>query len=71
MIKQQIAKPMHLKPGRLRWEIAVAMLIKIVLLFGLWFLIFRWQDRPASKPDVAEHFALPGSHATADFSSQP
>lgn len=34
------------KPSLLRWEIGVALLIKIVLLTGLWFLIFRWQDKP-------------------------
>jgi hypothetical protein len=46
------------KPGLLRWEIGLALLIKILLLTALWFLIFRWQDRPVSKPDIADHFAL-------------
>lgn len=61
------------KPSLLRWEIGVALLIKVVLLTGLWFLIFRWQDRPATKPDMAEHFTLPAAHSppTSDFSSQP
>ncbi|MEY4210654.1 MAG: hypothetical protein RLZ92_1035 [Pseudomonadota bacterium] len=40
---------------RLGWEIATALLLKIVLLIGLWFLIFRWSDRPTTKPDVAQH----------------
>lgn len=53
----------------LRREIGLALAIKIILLTGLWFLIFRWQDHPATKPDIAAHFALPGQ--TADFSSKP
>lgn len=57
------------KPGLLRWEIGIALLIKVILLTGLWFLIFRWQDKPATKPDIAAHFALPAGQA--DFSSQP
>ncbi|MDD2724545.1 MAG: hypothetical protein PHH59_11060 [Methylovulum sp.] len=43
----------------LRWEIGLALLLKIILLTGLWFLLFRWQGRPAVKPDIAAHFALP------------
>ncbi|MFM8341481.1 MAG: cytochrome oxidase putative small subunit CydP [Methylomonas sp.] len=42
-------------PTRLRWEISAALLVKIILLVGLWFLIFRWSDRPTTKPDVAQH----------------
>ena len=61
------------KSSLLRWEIGIALLIKILLLIGLWFLIFRWQDRPANKPDVADIFALPATQAIAptEFSSQP
>lgn len=60
------------KSSLLRWEIGVALLIKILLLTGLWFLIFRWQDRPVSKPDIADHFALPAvPTSNPDFSSQP
>ncbi|MDD5277686.1 MAG: hypothetical protein PHR16_16590 [Methylovulum sp.] len=55
--------------GLLRWEISLALFIKVILLTGLWFLIFRWQDKPASKPDIAAHFALPAN--PSDFSSQP
>jgi hypothetical protein len=72
MIKSNILKPILPKPSLLRWEIGAALLIKIILLTGLWFLIFRWQDRPVSKPDMAKHFALPTAQAAApaDFSSQ-
>ena len=72
MINLSSFKPRLPKPSLLRWEIATALLIKIVLLIGLWFLIFRWQDRPAAKPDMAEHFALSPAKVLApvDFSSQ-
>lgn len=60
------------KPDRLRWEIGMALLIKIVLLTGLWFLVFRWPDKPADRPDIAERFALPSMPAGQDkFLSQP
>lgn len=73
MINSDSFKPRLPKPSLLRWEIAAALLIKVVLLTGLWFLIFRWQDRPAVKPDPAAHFALAPAKAAAaaDFSSQP
>lgn len=59
-------------PGLLRWEIAIALIVKIMLLVGLWFLIFRWMDKPAVKADVAAHFNLPAANAAVtDFSSQP
>jgi len=60
------------KPGLLRWEIGIALLIKILLLIGLWFLIFRWMDKPNGKPDIAEHFALPAEYpqGNPEFSSQ-
>jgi len=54
--------------GLLRWEITFALLIKILFLVGLWWLIFRWQERPIHKPDIATHFALPT--ALANVSSQ-
>ena len=60
------------KLSLLRWEIGFVMLIKILLLLGLWFLIFRWMDKPTTKPDIAEHFALPIAQThTPVFSSQP
>jgi len=66
-------KPALPKPSLLRWEISFALLIKVLLLTGLWFLIFRWQDHPADKPDMARHFALSASQSPArsNFSSQP
>jgi hypothetical protein len=57
------------KPNRLRWEIGIALLIKVLLLIGLWFLIFRWIGKPDGKPDIAAHFNLPAAAAN-DFSSQ-
>jgi hypothetical protein len=61
------------KSSLLRWEIALALLIKVILLTGLWFLIFRWQERPTVKPDIAAHFALPAApvQINPDFLSQP
>lgn len=53
------------KPNVLRWEIGIALLVKVLLLTGLWFLIFRWQERPAVKPDIAARLT-----AASDFSSQ-
>lgn len=58
------------KPSLLRWEISLALAIKIVLLTGLWFLIFRWTDKPASKPDIAQHFALKPAHAAPSTQAQ-
>lgn len=56
------------KSNWLRWEITAALLIKIILLIGLWFLIFRVLQQPAEQPDIAEHFALPAT--LSDLSSQ-
>lgn len=65
-------KPIIPKPDRLRREIGIALLIKVTLLTGLWFLIFCWPGKPAIKPDIAAHFVQPAlpSRAIADFSSQ-
>lgn len=65
-------EPVIPKPSLLRWEIGFALLIKILLLIGLWFLIFRWMDKPSTKPDIAEHFALPAAQqpTNPNFSSQ-
>ncbi len=60
------------QPARLRWEITAALSVKVLLLIGLWFLIFRWMDRSTAKPDIASHFSLPAAQTAApDFSSQP
>ncbi len=45
----------------LRWEIGIALLLKTILLTGLWFLIFRWEGKPITKPDIAARFALQNS----------
>jgi len=65
-------EPVLPKPSLLRWEIGFAMLLKTLLLIGLWFLIFRWMDKPTTKPDIAEHFALPAAQQAGnpDFSFQ-
>ncbi|WP_446809185.1 hypothetical protein ACH50O_22875 (plasmid) [Methylomonas sp. 2BW1-5-20] len=69
---QMPLEPVIPKSSQLRWEIGFALLIKILLLIGLWFLIFRWMDKPATKPNIAEHFALPAAQqpGNPDFSSQ-
>lgn len=54
------------KPNVLPWEIGIALVIKLILLVGLWFIIFRWQDRLATKPDIAAHFALPAAQANVN-----
>lgn len=59
-------KPSLPKPGLLRWEISAALLLKVLLLTGLWFLLFRWQQ-PAIEPDISSHFALP----TAETGTPP
>lgn len=66
-------KPIPSKPIRLRWEIGIALLIKVTLLTSLWFLMFRWPDKPAAKPDIAARFMAPNAQiqASPDFSSQP
>ena len=51
------------RSGLLRWEIGIALLIKIALLTGLWFLIFRWPNKPVLKPDIAVHFMSPSTQA--------
>jgi hypothetical protein len=51
---------MRLKKDHLRFEIAAALLVKVLLLTGLWFLIFRFDGHePAPRADIAERFRLP------------
>lgn len=61
-------RPVLPKASLLRWEIGFALLVKVLFLIGLWFLIFRWMDRPVGHPDVAAHFSLPSTQ-TADPSA--
>ncbi|WP_347988840.1 hypothetical protein [Methylomonas sp. AM2-LC] len=60
------------KTSLYRWEIGVALIIKVIFLTGLWFLIFRWPDKPVHKPDIAVHFMQSNSQPQVDpdFSSQ-
>ena len=53
-------KPLPLIPklSQLRWEISIALLIKLLLLIGLWWLLFRWQAK-TEQPDIAARFELP------------
>ena len=53
------------KSNRLRWEISLALLLKIVLLTGLWLLIFRWYRQPDHSTDIATHLALPAQAITS------
>jgi hypothetical protein len=62
------SKPTLPKPYTLRWEITAALFVKLILLTGLWFMIFHWLQQPAEKPDIATHFALPAS-PNADHST--
>jgi len=60
-------------PKLLRWEIGIALLIKIILLTGLWFVIFRWEGKPSpAKPDIAQRFSLSSAQPsiTPGFLSQ-
>jgi hypothetical protein len=56
----------------LRRELTLALLVKIILLVGLWYLIFRWQGKPAvPPPDIATHFQLAPSTAVTPSVSHP
>ena len=46
------------RSASLRWELSLALVLKVILLFGLWLVIFRYPD---SKPqaDIADRFQLP------------
>jgi len=55
-----MSKPRKLpRPGLLRWEIGAALTVKLILLMGLWWLLFRWQSPPDNPPDIASRLALP------------
>ncbi|WP_150046504.1 MULTISPECIES: hypothetical protein [Methylomonas] len=53
----------QLPPNRFAWEIGVALSLKILLLIGLWFLLFRWLGQPLQQIDITRHFA-PKDQAT-------
>jgi hypothetical protein len=58
--------------GLFKWEIGIALLIKIMLLTGLWFLIFASPNKPVAKSEIAAHFLTPVSDAPVKpvYSSQ-
>ncbi|QWF69521.1 hypothetical protein KEF85_09020 [Methylomonas paludis] len=62
-VKQSPTLP---RPGLLRRQIGIALLVKLILLIGLWFLLFRWHGKPVPA-DMNQLFAVP---AATDFSSQ-
>jgi hypothetical protein len=50
----------------LRVEIAVAIVLKVVLLTALWFLIFRWLGGASPvRPNIADKFAPPASQVSS------
>lgn len=53
------------KSNRLRWEISLALILKILLLTGLWFLLFRWQAKPEHPADIAARFDLPNLNVSS------
>ncbi len=55
---------MRFARANLRRELGVALIVKFLLLLGLWFLIFRWTERPAVKTDAEQLF---GSAPTAQL----
>jgi hypothetical protein len=66
-----------LSPSKtLRREIAAALIIKVVLLWGLWYVAFRHDgDKPVAKPDIAELFrpakASPPPQSSANPKEKP
>jgi hypothetical protein len=55
-----------------RVEIALALVLKIVLLTGLWFVVFRPEGRkPEPQESVAEHFLLPTIPNVKDPEEKP
>ena len=53
------------KPNRLRWEISLALLLKVMLLTGLWFLIFRWNPKPDQPADIARQLMFEPSNISS------
>ncbi len=56
----------------LQREIAAALLIKAVLLWGLWYVAFRHDgDKPAAKPDIADFFRPTKASTPPQSSANP
>lgn len=53
---------------KLRWELAAALMLKLVLLVGLWYIVFR-PDGHVAPPQapIAEHFMLPTDSKIREF----
>ena len=48
------------KSSTLRFEITAALIIKVLLLVGLWFVIFRFPGRESgARPDIAAQLLTP------------
>ena len=65
-----------LKSGSLRFELAAALLLKALLLIGLWWLIFRFDGQEAQpQPDIVKQLGLSPvsrqSPASAPIPTQP
>ncbi|MFM8444909.1 MAG: cytochrome oxidase putative small subunit CydP [Methylococcus sp.] len=51
---------MFSKSSTLRLEITLALIIKVMLLVGLWFVIFRFPGHhPGERPDIAAQLLAP------------
>jgi hypothetical protein len=51
-----------LNPESLRFELTVALVLKVILLVALWFVIFRFGGKKAApQADIAEQFQLPAA----------
>jgi len=51
------------KSSTLRFEITAALIVKVLLLVGLWFVIFRFPGRdPNARPDIAAQLLAPVDH---------
>lgn len=59
----ELTTQMLSKSTNLRFEITAALIVKVLLLVGLWFVIFRFPGRdPAARPDIAAQLLTPVDH---------